>query len=151
MRAIAGPSGGLPRSFQVFGEGFPQNLEFRSHIMDFQRTKSLNAVSWEADVPPGTRLELRSRSGNEVENLLTYYDKNGKEVTQRRYDKLIPSFKGPIGHLPSHRRRLERVEQALRLLRPRIPIAFAAPLTPRFRCGWSRKIRRWHCNSTRSV
>ena len=87
---------GFAEELQVFGEGFPQNLEFRSHIMDFQRTKSLNVVSWEADVPPGTRLEIRSRSGNEVENLLTYYDKNGKEVSKRRYDKLIPSFKGPI-------------------------------------------------------
>ena len=87
---------GFAEELQVFGEGFPQNLEFRSHIMDFQSTKSLNALSWEADIPPGTRLELRSRSGNEVENLLTYYDKNGKEVTKRRYDKLIPSFKGPI-------------------------------------------------------
>ena len=87
---------GFAEELQVFGEGFPQNLEFRSHIMDFQRTKSLNAVSWEADIPPGTRLEIRSRSGNEVENLLTYYDKNGKEVTERKYNKLIPSFKGPI-------------------------------------------------------
>ena len=87
---------GFAEELQVFGEGFPQNLEFRSHIMDFQSPKSLNTVSWEADIPPGTRLELRSRSGNEVENLLTYYDKNGKEVTKRRYDKLIASFKGPI-------------------------------------------------------
>ena len=87
---------GFAEELQVFGEGFPQNLEFRSHIMDFQSPKSLNALSWEADIPPGTRLELRSRSGNEVENLLTYYDKNGKEVTKRRYDKLIASFKGPI-------------------------------------------------------
>ncbi len=87
---------GFAEELQVFGEGFPQNLEFRSHIIDFQSPKSLNALSWEADIPPGTRLELRSRSGNEVENLLTYYDKNGKEVTERRYNKLIPSFKGPI-------------------------------------------------------
>ena len=87
---------GFAEELQVFGAGFPQNLEFRSHLMDFQRPKSLNAVSWEADIPLGTRLELRSRSGNEVENLLTYYDKNGKQVTKRRYDKLIPSFKGPI-------------------------------------------------------
>ena len=87
---------GFAEELQVFGEGFPQNLEFRSHIMDFQSPKSLNALSWEADIPPGARLELRSRSGNEVENLLTYYDKNGKEVSKRRYDKLIPSFKGPI-------------------------------------------------------
>ena len=87
---------GFAEELQVFGEGFPQNLEFRSHIMDFESVKSLNALSWEADIPPSTRLELRSRSGNKVENLLTYYDKNGKEVSKRRYDKLIPSFKGPI-------------------------------------------------------
>ncbi|MYC74100.1 MAG: hypothetical protein F4X17_25645 [Gemmatimonadetes bacterium] len=87
---------GFAEELQVFGEGFPQNLEFRSHIMDFQSPKSLNDLSWEADIPPDTRLEIRSRSGNEVENLLTYYDKNGKEVTERRYNKLIPSFKGPI-------------------------------------------------------
>ena len=87
---------GFAEELQVFAEGFPQNLEFRSHIMDFQSPKSLNALSWEADIPPDTRLEIRSRSGNEVENLLTYYDKNGKEVTKRRYDKLIASFKGPI-------------------------------------------------------
>ena len=87
---------GFAEELQVFGEGFPHNLEFRSHIMDFERVKSLNALSWEADIPPGTRLELRSRSGNQVENLLTYYDKNGKQVSKRRYDKLIPNFKGPI-------------------------------------------------------
>ncbi len=87
---------GFAEELQVFGEGFPQSLEFRSHIIDFQSPKSLNALSWQADIPPSTRLELRSRSGNEVENQLTYYDKNGKEVTQRRYDKLIPSFKGRI-------------------------------------------------------
>ena len=87
---------GFAEELQVFGEGFPQNLEFRSHIIDFQSPKSLNALSWEADIPPSTRLELRSRSGNEVENLLTYYDKNGKQVTERKYNKLIPSFKGPI-------------------------------------------------------
>ena len=87
---------GFAEELQVFGEGFPQNLEFRSHIIDFQSPKSLNALSWEADIPPSTRLEIRSRSGNEVENLLTYYDKNGKEVTERKYNKLISSFKGPI-------------------------------------------------------
>ena len=27
---------------------------------------------------------------------ITYYDKNGKEVTERKWNKLIPSFKGPV-------------------------------------------------------
>ena len=90
---------GFAEELQVFGEGFPHELEFSSHIIDLQRPRSLDAVAWRADVPPDTRLEIRSRSGNEVENRLTYHDKNGKEVTPRRYDKLIPSFKGPIDTL----------------------------------------------------
>ncbi len=87
---------GFAEELQVFGEGFPQSLEFRSHLLDFQGSKSLNTLSWQADIPPGTRLEIRSRSGNEIKNRFTYYDKNGKEVTEKRYGKLIPSFKGPI-------------------------------------------------------
>lgn len=90
---------GFAEEFQVFGEGFPQKLEFSSHIIDLQKPKSLNALSWDADIPPGTRLEVRSRSGNQIESRLTYYDKNDKEVTERRYDKLIPSFKGRIDTL----------------------------------------------------
>jgi hypothetical protein len=89
-------SRGFAEELQIFGQGFPRNLEFSSHIIDLDGPKSLNAVSWAAQVPPGTRLEVRSRSGNEVKNQLTYYDKNGKEVTEKKYGKLIPSFKGPI-------------------------------------------------------
>ena len=46
--------------------------------------------------PSGTRLELRSRSGDELEQNFTFYDKNLKEVTEKRWDKLIPSFRGSI-------------------------------------------------------
>jgi hypothetical protein len=41
-------------------------------------------------------VEIRTRTGDEVDEQLTFYDKNGKEVTQRRWEKLIPSFRGPI-------------------------------------------------------
>ena len=90
---------GFAEEFQIFGQGFPQNLQFSSHIIDLQSPKSLDALSWNAAIPPGTRLEIRSRTGNQVESQLTYYDKNGKEVTEKKYDKLIPSFKGPIDTL----------------------------------------------------
>ncbi|MFT5376611.1 MAG: hypothetical protein ACI906_003449 [Candidatus Latescibacterota bacterium] len=87
---------GSAEEFQVFGQGFPQNLIFNSHIIDLEEAQNLDAVAWRAQVPPSARLEVRSRSGNEVESQLSYYDKNGKEVTQKRYGKLIPSFRGPI-------------------------------------------------------
>lgn len=87
---------GSAEELQVFGHGFPQNLVFSSHIIDLGAAKNLDALAWRAQVPPNARLEVRSRSGNEVDSRLSYYDKNGKEVTQKRYDKLIPSFRGPI-------------------------------------------------------
>ena len=90
---------GFAEELQIFGTGFPQSLAFSSHIIDLQSPRSLDAIAWDADLPPETRLEIRSRSGNEVEKQLTYYDKNGKQVTERKYNKLIPSFKGPIDTL----------------------------------------------------
>jgi len=39
---------------------------------------------------------VRSRSGNELQLQVTYHDKNNKEVTAKKYGKLIPSFKGRI-------------------------------------------------------
>ena len=53
-------------------------------------------MEWSGDEPPGTRIEIRTRTGNEILETYSFYDKNGKEVSERRYNKLIPSFKGPI-------------------------------------------------------
>ena len=39
---------------------------------------------------------MRSRTGNDLQMDITYHDKNGRVVTERKYDKLIPSFKGRI-------------------------------------------------------
>ena len=89
-------AGGETDEIQIFGEGFPSEVDFRSSLIDLGAGKNLNSVEWSGDAPPGTSIELRTRTGNEVLETYTYRDKNGKEVTERRYNKLIPSFKGPI-------------------------------------------------------
>ena len=89
-------AGGATDELQIFGEGFPSEVDFRSSLIDLGAGKNLNSVEWSGDAPPGTSIELRTRTGNEVLETYTYRDKNGKEVTERRYNKLIPSFKGPI-------------------------------------------------------
>ena len=89
-------AGGTTDEIQIFGEGFPSEVGFRSPLLDLGTGKNLNSVEWSGDEPPGTRIELRSRTGNEIIETYTYRDKNGKEVTERKYNKLIPSFKGPI-------------------------------------------------------
>lgn len=89
-------AGGTTDEIQIFGEGFPSEVDFRSPLIDLGAGKNLNSVEWSGDEPPGTRIEIRTRTGNEILETYSYYDKNGKEVTERKYNKLIPSFKGPI-------------------------------------------------------
>lgn len=84
------------REFQVYGEGYPARVTFRSPLIDLSGDKQLNTIRWEAEAPPGTHVEVRSRTGDELIQHVTYYDKDGKEVTEKKWNKLIPSFRGPV-------------------------------------------------------
>ena len=87
---------GLVSEFQIFGEGHPARVILRSPVVDLGEEWNITGIEWRAAVPPGAELLLRSRSGDEVETETRYFDKNGKEVTQRRWEKLIKSFRGPV-------------------------------------------------------
>ena len=87
---------GSAEEIQVYGEGYPLAVHLRSPLIDLESGKNLNSLEWQAQTPLGTHIEIRSRTGNEVVEQYTFYDKNGKNVSQKRYDKLIPSFKGRI-------------------------------------------------------
>jgi len=87
---------GATTEFQVFGEGYPAQVRLLSPILDLGTPKNIYALRWQADTPPGTRLEIRSRSGHSLDAQVAFHDKDGKEVTEKRWKKLIPSFRGPI-------------------------------------------------------
>ena len=87
---------GGTRELQVFGEGYPQRVMLLSPLIDLGGDKQVHAIRWRADAPAGTRVEVRSRTGNDLQMDITYHDKNGRVVTERKYNKLIPSFKGRI-------------------------------------------------------
>ncbi|MCY4606537.1 MAG: hypothetical protein OXE49_20075, partial [Gemmatimonadetes bacterium] len=87
---------GTTTEWQVFGEGHPAEVVARSPIYDLGSIQHIAEIGWDIDAPPGSRVEIRSRTGNLLDNQYVFYDKNGKQVTQRKYDKLIPSFRGAI-------------------------------------------------------
>jgi hypothetical protein len=87
---------GTTAEIQTFGEGFPAELTARSPIYDLGGEKAVSTISWRGTSPPATRVEIRSRTGNALVEEYVFYDKNGKGVTERKYDKLIPSFRGKI-------------------------------------------------------
>jgi hypothetical protein len=87
---------GYVSEYQIYGDGYPGELYLKSPIVDLGGAKGLTSIEWIADMPMGTRIEVRTRTGDDVEQNYTYYDKNGKVVTASRYKKLIPSFRGAI-------------------------------------------------------
>ena len=87
---------GYVGEFQLFGTGYPERVGLRSPVIDLGSEWNVTTVSWDAEVPTGARMLFRSRSGDEVVEETHYFDSKGKEVTERRYNKLIKSFRGPI-------------------------------------------------------
>ncbi|MYK39460.1 MAG: hypothetical protein F4049_04495, partial [Gemmatimonadetes bacterium] len=87
---------GTTAEFQVFGEGYPAGTIMQSPIYDLEAVRNVTALSWQVETPEGTRVEIRSRTGNLLQESYVFHDKNGKEVTERKFNKLIPSFKGRI-------------------------------------------------------
>ena len=92
---------GTTAEFQVFGEGHAAEIVGTSPLYDLGGVMHISAIEWSTDTPPGARIEIRSRTGNLLEETHVYHDKDGAEVTKKRYDKLIPSFKGAIDTVKS--------------------------------------------------
>ncbi|MCY3763678.1 MAG: gliding motility-associated C-terminal domain-containing protein [Gemmatimonadetes bacterium] len=88
----------------LYGEGFVPELVMDSDLIELGGSKNLSTISWEADLPGGTRIEIQTRSGNElIENFL-YFDSNGNPVepvddpaaAKSKYDRLPKSKKGEV-------------------------------------------------------
>ena len=52
-------------------------------------------MRWEAETTAKTRIEIRTRTGNTLDEEIFYYDKNGREIPQGRWNKLPASQKLP--------------------------------------------------------
>ena len=87
---------GITEELQAFGTGYPLAVTLRSQILDLQGLKNFTNLEWEGETPPGTRHEIRTRTGNDLNSVITFHNKDGKEITERAWGKLIPSFRGSI-------------------------------------------------------
>ena len=81
--------------FQIYGRGYPAELQLTSQILDLEEIKGLTSVEWDAVTPPNTRVEVRSRTGDEIIEEILYFDKKGKEITKRKWEKTPKSLRGP--------------------------------------------------------
>ena len=60
------------------------------------RPKVIRHLNWQADLPTGTRLQLRSRSGNQLQTTYTFYDRKGEAVTEEKWLSSPKVLRGKI-------------------------------------------------------
>ena len=99
---------GTPQGFgwgleaMLFSAGHPAEVNLRSDFIDLAsqagngRPQVIERITWEAELPPQTKIQLRSRSGNALQELYTFFDRKGDVVTEEKWNSLPKVLKGTI-------------------------------------------------------
>lgn len=88
--------------FMLFSPGYPAEVVLRSDFVDLGqisgdgRPKVIKNLAWDAELAAGTRLQLRSRSGNSLEPVYTFYNKIGERVTEEKWKSSPKVLRGPV-------------------------------------------------------
>jgi hypothetical protein len=85
--------------YQLFSGGYPAEVVLTSDLIELPAARNFGGITWQAETPPGTRLEIRTRTGDLLGKVIRYYDKSGSEITFDAWDNLLGSFKGPADTL----------------------------------------------------
>jgi len=81
---------------QLYGEGYQPRVELESDLIRLGGSRNLLTLSWEADAPPGTQVLIQTRAGDDLQEELHYFKKDGTEVSEAEYKKLLSLFRGEI-------------------------------------------------------
>ena len=88
--------------FMLFSPGYPAEVVLHSDFIDLGQTsgdgrpKVIKNLSWDTELAAGTRLQLRSRSGNSLEPVFTFYNKIGEQVTEDKWNSSPKVLRGPV-------------------------------------------------------
>ena len=94
------PNGrGNCRALQLWvfhSEGYPASVSLQSDDISLGGARSISRIEWDADLPPGTRIEVQTQTGNGFQSIRRYYLANGNEVTKEGYEAAKTRQKGDI-------------------------------------------------------
>ena len=82
--------------FMIFSKGSPAEVVLESDAIELPGLVVLGSVRWEAELPPGTDVEIRTRAGDQLLQHIRYFDSGGGEVTADKHKKLPGFRKGPV-------------------------------------------------------
>ena len=79
----------------VFGEGYQPEVVLESPLINLGNSRNLTTLHWRGHTPPGTRIELATRTGDKIKTITHYFRKDGTEITEAKYNKTIAALRGP--------------------------------------------------------
>jgi hypothetical protein len=85
------------REIMLYSSGAPADAIIESDLIELPGLRTLGAVTWEVDTPPGTEIEVRTRSGDQLIQKIRWFKTDGVEVfSEEDHSKLFFTLKGPI-------------------------------------------------------
>ena len=79
----------------LYGFGFLPQVTLHTPAIELgDNPRILSTISWEAQAPPGTQLQIRTRTGNRLTEDKHFFNKQGVEVTEADYRKMLSFLRG---------------------------------------------------------
>jgi len=83
------------RQLLLYGFGFLPQVTLQTPAIELgDAPRILSTISWEAQTPPGTQLQIRTRTGNRLTEDKHFFNKQGVEVTEADYRKTLSFMRG---------------------------------------------------------
>ncbi|MGY8825192.1 MAG: FlgD immunoglobulin-like domain containing protein [Candidatus Latescibacterota bacterium] len=80
---------------QAYGEGYVSEITMESPFIELDRPRLFDRVTWDGEAPPNTRIEVRTRTGEEVTLEPHYFTQNGREISEDLWRRLPDTEQTP--------------------------------------------------------
>jgi len=94
LRSRGGSGSSFISEIQLYGQGYPVAVVLESDVIELgklsgdERAKNVTNISWTGQSPPGTKIEIRTRSGDSLRKETHYYDSSGNEISKQKWERL---------------------------------------------------------------
>ena len=83
------------RQLLLYGFGFLPQVTLQTPAIELgDAPRILSTIFWEAQTPPGTQLQIRTRTGNRLTEDKHFFDKQGVEISEADYRKTLSFMRG---------------------------------------------------------
>lgn len=96
LNLVPGIDQGEVAELQAFGEGYVSDVTLTSPLIRLDTRSMFSRLDWEGEEPPGTAIELRTRTGDDLVQVPHYYNSNDAEVSEVAWEQLKSADRGPI-------------------------------------------------------